>query len=238
MNAKDLFDELRAYCQANADVKVVEKYSRYFKEGFDAYGLTSELMTKKADEVVSREGMNLNLVLEVAPLLIKTGKYEETSFAYLFCKAFEKDFTRETFDAIEKWFSVGIINWGHTDVICSDLIPYFLEKQLVTINDFDTWKVADNKFQRRAVPVSLIKPMKKGLDIPMLLDYIDSMMLDKERVVHQGLGWFIRECWKKQPEVVETFLHKWKATAPRLIFQYATEKMSKEYRVQFRKPKG
>ena len=80
--------------------------------------------------------------------------------------------------------------------------------------------------------------MKKGLEVSTILAYIDSMMLDNERVVHQGLGWLIRECWNKQPEVVENFLHKWKATAPRLIFQYATEKMSKEYRVQFRKPKG
>lgn len=237
MNVQGLFDELRAYCQRNADDKVVEKYGRYFKEGFDAYGLTSELMTAKADEILAREDISLEIVLELNPLLIETGKYEETSFAYLLTKAFEKEFTRDTFDAIENWFQIGIVNWGHTDVICSELISGFLIKKMVNISDFDAWKVAENKFQRRAVPVSLIKPMKKGLEIPVLLEYIDSMMLDKERVVHQSLGWLIRECWKKQPEVVEVFLHKWKATAPRLIFQYATEKMSKEYRVQFRKPK-
>ena len=34
---------------------------------------------------------------------------------------------------------------------------------------------------------------------------------------------------------VEEFLMKWKDTAARLIFQYATEKMSKEYRLKFRR---
>jgi 3-methyladenine DNA glycosylase AlkD len=62
-------------------------------------------------------------------------------------------------------------------------------------------------------------------------------MTDKERVVHQGLGWFLREAWKRYPEPVEEFLMKWKDTAARLIFQYATEKMSKEYREKFRRTK-
>ena len=63
------------------------------------------------------------------------------------------------------------------------------------------------------------------------------MMMDPEREVHQGLGWFLREAWKKQPEPTELFLLKWKNTAPRLIFQYATEKMTPEGKQKFRKQK-
>ena len=50
-------------------------------------------------------------------------------------------------------------------------------------------------------------------------------MMDPERVVQQGLGWFLRETWKKHPKAVEAFLLEWKDRSPRLIFQYATEKM-------------
>ncbi|MCU4163530.1 DNA alkylation repair protein [Carboxylicivirga caseinilyticus] len=189
------------------------------------------------DEIATREEVDLDLVLQTAELLVPTGKYEDTIFAFSLASKFKKDFTKDTFSAIEKWFLIGISNWAHTDTICGELTPYFLDKGIVTLEDFDSWRIAKNKFQRRAVPVSFIKPFKKGYDLNLLLDYIDPLMMDKERVVHQGLGWFLRECWKKDPMPVERFLQKWKNDAARLIFQYATEKMTKEYRQNFRKEK-
>ena len=51
-------------------------------------------------------------------------------------------------------------------------------------------------------------------------------MLDAEREVHQFLGWFLRDAWNIRPSETEAFLLKWKETAPRIIIQYATEKMT------------
>jgi 3-methyladenine DNA glycosylase AlkD len=62
-------------------------------------------------------------------------------------------------------------------------------------------------------------------------------MKDADREVHQGMGWFLREAWKIRPEETETFLLEWRNTAPRLIFQYACEKMDKEHKLKFRKNK-
>ncbi len=71
-----------------------------------------------------------------------------------------------------------------------------------------------------------------------MLEFIDPMMMDTEREVHQGLGWFLRECWKKDRNETEKFLLKWKNHCARLIIQYATEKMTKEERLRFRKAKS
>lgn len=232
-----IVEEIRNFCQNNADEKVIVKYGRYFKEGYDAYGVAYDFIEKKLKEILSREHFSLPLSLEVAKILIPSGKYEEMSFACSLTKNCKKEFTIETFHAIEEWFELGINNWAHTDFICGEITPYFLEKGIVDLSAFASWRTAENKFQRRAVPVSFIKPFKKGWDLFEMIDFIDPLMMDKERVVHQGLGWFLRECWKKQPETVEVFLHKWKNDAARLIFQYATEKMTKEYRLQFRKEK-
>jgi 3-methyladenine DNA glycosylase AlkD len=62
-------------------------------------------------------------------------------------------------------------------------------------------------------------------------------MMDKEREVHQGVGWFLREAWKIDNEPVEEFLLRYKDSAPRLIFQYATEKMTPEGKSRFRRNK-
>jgi len=57
------------------------------------------------------------------------------------------------------------------------------------------------------------------------------MMMEQEREIHQGLGWFLRECWKKDRLQTENFLLKWKNDCARLIIQYASEKMTKVERL-------
>ena len=59
-------------------------------------------------------------------------------------------------------------------------------------------------------------------------------MTDAEREVHQGMGWFLRECWKIKHQEVETVLLEWKNTAPRIILQYACEKMTTEDKQRFK----
>ena len=85
------------------------------------------------------------------------------------------------------------------------------------------------------MPVTLIKALKTDIPHTTLLEFINPMMMDKEKVVHQGLGWFLRETWKKRPEQVEVFLLKWKDDCARLIIQYATEKMTKEKKTTFKR---
>ena len=52
-----------------------------------------------------------------------------------------------------------------------------------------------------------------------------------------GLYKYLREIWKKQPDLAETFLLKWKDTCGRKIIQYATEKMDKNNKTKFKKVK-
>lgn len=222
---------------ANANADLVRKYSRYFKEGYDAYGLSTEIILSKVNELVNVRMVSLELVLQTSHILVPTGKYEETSFAYSLLMEYKKHFTKDVFNEVSKWFDEGISNWGHTDVISSELIWVFLNKGVITPADLSDWRFSPNRFKRRAVPVSLIKPMKKSSDFAPLFEFIDPMMSDHERVVHQGLGWFLREAWKKQPQPTERFLHKWKDSAARLIFQYATEKMTAEQKNRFKRSK-
>ncbi len=237
MTPEELFKDIDTYCRANCNEAIVQKYSRYFKEGYDAFGLTPEQNATKVEMLLKSGKVDLNLVIQTAPLLLQTGKYEETSFALRLLMSFSKQFTKETFQELGHWFEMGVINWGHTDFICGEIIQIFFNKGIITYTDLGKWRKAKNKFQRRAVPVSLIKELKTTSDYQPWLDFIEPMMMDPERVVHQGLGWFLREAWKRQPSQVEPFLYKWKNRAPRLIFQYATEKMTPDEKQRFRKEK-
>ncbi len=229
--------ETEAFCKANADEAIVKKYSKYFREGYDAWGVSSELLNQKADEISALPGITNAHIHEVCILLVRSPKYEMTSIAGLLLKKIKKQWNSETVLAIERIFSVGINNWAHTDWICSEIIPDMIKMNLLSMDSLKPWRKAANRFQRRAAVVGLIKPMKKSADFNPYFDFIDPMMMDEERVVHQGLGWFLREAWKKQSGPTEKFLLKWKDSSARLIFQYATEKMTPEQKARFRKAK-
>jgi 3-methyladenine DNA glycosylase AlkD len=237
MKAEELFKEIDDYCRANGDEAIVKKYARYFKEGYDAFGITLEQSDAKVKTLLEDPALDLDLVFGTAPLLLGTGKYEETSFALRLLMAFSKEFSKDTFHKFERWFEMGITNWAHSDFICSEIMTIFFKKEIITYPDLDTWRTGKNKFQRRAVPVSLIKELKKPSDYQPYLDFIEPMMMDPEREVHQGLGWFLREAWKRQPFQIEPFLYEWRNKAPRLIFQYATEKMTPAEKQRYRKEK-
>ncbi len=237
MTPEQLYGDIKNYCLANADKSIVRKYSRYFKEGYDAYGLTTELLHTKAGAILKDKSTGPDLVLQTARLLVATCNYEETIFAVLLLKPFNKLFTPGTFDEIGHWFELGIKNWAHCDVICGELLFPFLDRNIIDLNAFIPWRTAANKFQRRAVPVTMIKLLKRGTDYQPYFNFIDPMMMDTEREVHQGLGWFLREAWKIRKDDTEAFLMKWRNSAARLIFQYATEKMIPQEKLRFRRDK-
>lgn len=237
MKVIELHKDIISFCEQHADEAIVRKYSKYFKEGYNAYGLTVEKLNSMVNYIISEKRVDLKLVYDLCLLLVNGKKYEETSLAILLLTRFKKQFDKETFNQISKWFDAGISNWAHADTLCGEILWELLRKNIIVMDDFNDWKTATNKFKRRAVPVSLIKPMKKDTTYSQYYKYLDSMMMDEVREVHQGLGWFLRELWKKNPAETEVFLIKWKNRSARLIFQYACEKMTAENKQKFRKEK-
>jgi 3-methyladenine DNA glycosylase AlkD len=239
MTAQKIFREIRAFCIKNSDEKIVKKYARYFIEGYNAYGLDSKLVESqrklwfdKYQDALGFEGF-----LKLGDLLVKNGKYEEVFFAIWFVGRFQKEFSSQTLDRFHNWIKIGVKNWAHSDVLSDEILSPFLSNNIVSLEAFSNWRKSENKWHRRAVPVTIIKYLKNEPPIQGLLNFIDPLMMDEEKVVRQGLGWFLREAWKKYPQPVEKFLLKWKDKCGRLIVQYATEKMSPKEKERFRKTK-
>lgn len=80
----------------------------------------------------------------------------------------------------------------------------------------------------------MTKLLKTTANYKPFFTFIEPLMLDSERIVHQGLDWFLREAWKLKRKQTEVFLLKWKNDVARLIFQYTTEKMTPEEKKLFR----
>lgn len=115
MNAEQLVKQFREYCQQNADPAIVAKYGRYFKGGFNAYGFPTGIFQEGVKKFTDNPELTLETVLKAAPLLLKSPKYEETSLAITLLLHFKKQFNRQLFYHLEKWFDCGINNWAHAD---------------------------------------------------------------------------------------------------------------------------
>lgn len=231
--------EIRSYCAAHADAALAQKYARYFKEGYDAWGLLDAKhefwVTKEPEWRESHARLGLRGFLKLGEELFSSGKYEEGALAIRFVKSLGPEIDSESLPGIAKWFAAGIRNWAHTDVLCGEILTPALMDGRIGLSDLAPWRASKYPFQRRAVPVTMLGLLKKPFHAQELLEFVTPLMEDGERVVHQGMGWFLREMWKKQPEPVETFLLAWKDTAPRLIFQYATEKMTAAQKARFKR---
>lgn len=235
MNIDSIMSKVLGFCEENENPELVVKYSRYFKEGYDAYGLNTELTHSLSDMIFGSFDFDFATFKELSYELMKSSKYELPVLAILIMKKLNNVDKRDCFNLISEWYDFSVNNWAHNDVICSEFLSLYLKDKVISLNDLDSWKKSERPFKRRAVPVAMLKVISE--DNSKLLDYIEDMMTDSERVVHQGLGWLLREMWKKNNAQTEEFLLKYKNISARLIFQYACEKMSKEEKLKFKKTK-
>ncbi len=239
VNTNEKYAEIKDFCLKNSDPEVVKKYSHYFKEGFDGYGIQQKIFEKQRDAWIDdwKDDMSLDDYLILGDMLMRNGKYEEKSFAIAFISAERGNYTPETFDRIANWFNLGISNWATVDVLCMLVLSSFLKDGIVSIDKLKEWTSSDSEWQRRAVPVTLVELLKHGLQPEEALPVIEPLMLDRSEYVQKGIGTLLRGLWKQHPTEVENFLMARKDQCGRLIVQYATEKMDKEDRKRFRKTK-
>ena len=237
MTKEDYISEIRSFCKKNANPENVKKYSHYFKTEYLAYGLTTPQMHEKAKELVKANGLNIEIAIDSAVTLIESKMFEETTLLLLTINGLHKQFNKKILHNIEHFYETGITNWAHADTLGMFIIPKFYKQDIIQYSELSYWLKSKYKFQRRTVPVSMIKLLKTTTDLLPLFKFIEPLILDSEREVHQGVGWFLREAWKKQREITEEFLLHWKDKAPRLIIQYATEKMTSDQKLVYKRSK-
>ena len=233
--------EIREFCELNSDPEIIAKYSKYFKEGFDGFGIDSKVLKSQIESWNKKwnDEMTLLNYLDLSDELMKNGKFEEKDLAFHFIKSKKAEYSEGTFKRIEKWFELGISNWASTDVLCMLVLPHFFTENIIGFDKLKEWSESQSEWQRRAVPVLFVEllKLKYSFKIEEALNTIEPLMEDNSEYVQKGLGTLLRELWKKEPKEIEEFLYKWKDKCGRLIIRYATEKMDKEYRKKFRKAK-
>ena len=232
--------EIKSFCEVAANEELWIKYSKFFKSGYDAHGISKKDFKKQLNTWMREWNGKLDIYdyLEIGDRLVAGGKFEEVGFAIQFIAHQRDMYTPEIFDKIGKWLENGISNWANTDVLCMHVIKFFLLDKVVGFEELKKWTASSSLWKRRAVPVTLFELVKSyPVDSMAIFECIDDIMLDDEQDVQKGIGTLLRELWKIERIKVEDYLMKYKDTCGRIIIRYATEKMAKEERVRFRRSK-
>lgn len=175
--------------------------------------------------------------MDLGDVLSASGKYEESIMAIWLLMKFKDDYQIPMFHRAGKWLEKYYTNWAQVDVICSEVLSDMLIKQAIQPHYLNPWTLSTSKWQRRAVPVSFIKPLKKGFDVQVFFSLLEDLLPDREKPVQQGCGWFLRECWKLYPQATEDYLMPRREQCGSILLQYATEKMTSEQKAPYRKRK-
>lgn len=194
--AAAIFDEVRAFCLEKANPGRACRYTRYFTEGYDAWGVNYKDPDWTGNQrawVARLRAAGPNAFVDCGDLLVRTGKYEEASFAILFAADLRDLYTPDVFERLGGWLEGGIRNWAHTDVLSGDVLGCFLLDKIVAPEALAPWRASPWKFKRRAVPVTLVKLLECDRPAAPLLDLIEPMRSDADKFVRQAIAWFDRE---------------------------------------------
>lgn len=120
-----------------------------------------------------------------------------------------------------------INNWDLVDLSAPKIIGnYLLNKKRAIL-----YKLTSSKslWERRIAIVSCYTFIKNK-DLVDILKISESLLDDKEDLIHKATGWMLREAGKQNKQLLKEFLERNIAKMPRTMLRYAIEKFSQDER--------
>lgn len=120
-----------------------------------------------------------------------------------------------------------INNWDLVDLSAPKIIGnYLLNKNRAIL-----YKLTSSKslWERRIAIVSCYTFIKNK-DLVDILKISESLLDDKEDLIHKATGWMLREAGKQNKQLLKEFLERNIAKMPRTMLRYAIEKFSQDER--------
>jgi len=129
------------------------------------------------------------------------------------------------FRLFEKWLERHARHWGHCDGIAHYLLAAAIANQPDLAERVVPWTASPNRWKRRGAAVALVHEARAGRHTGVILEVAERLLADPDDLVRKGVGWLLKEAYRKQPRAVLHLLGAHRARVPRLVLRIATEKM-------------
>ena len=230
-SAQVVSQELKAL--ANPELATFQQ--RYFKTGKGEYGEGDVFLGLKVPQV--RTVAKKYKTLDIAQIVVLArGKYHEERFAGLAIlvlqfKAAKAD-TKQGLEQREILFTKFLELLGEGYVNNWDLVdstaPY-LGVHLLGLEDpvgYLKNLARGNLWEQRAAVMLTWAFIKEG-NLEPTFAMAEHYLSHPHDLIHKATGWMLRECGKRDQQMLVDFLNQHKHQMPRVMFRYAIEKLPK-----------
>ncbi len=129
--------------------------------------------------------------------------------------------------------STGFINnWDLVDASAHHIVgPYLRDKNKAPLYELAQSEIL---WERRIAIMSTFHFIKKG-EFSETLKIAETLLADREDLIHKAVGWMLREIGKRQLQIEENFLQVHYRQMPRTMLRYAIEKFPQAQRQRYLK---
>ncbi len=160
--------------------------------------------------------------------LLMSPYHEERMAALLVWVAESEESTEAGQDRIARLFlknKRSANNWDLIDVSVPDLLgPSLYRRTPFMVTAFRKLLGSKNLWDRRIAILSTFHSIRNH-DFEYILFACETVLGDREDLIHKASGWLLREAGKRRPAVLRKFLSKNSGRMPRTMLRYAIERL-------------
>jgi len=208
---------------------------RFFKTGPGEYGEGDIFIGLRMPQLRTLARTYEHLRLAEALELMRSPIHEERLLALLILVRSYKNSDETIKEKIYRFYLDNtrfINNWDLVDLSAEHIMGAHLftrdKKQLV--------QLAQSRilWERRIAVMATLHFIRRG-QFTLTLMLVESLLGDKDDLIHKACGWMLREIGKRDISSEETFLRLHCKTMPRTMLRYAIERFPEEKRLKYLK---
>ncbi len=218
-----------AQLEALADEEVAARGRSFFKRGARVvlYGVRAPQVRQLVREM-HRDLAGRWTVAEATKccdILIRRRQLEAKVFGVLLLGRYRREFAKPLLPVIQSWIARGQCdNWAIIDALCPALLTPLVDCFPDLIPRVTRWARSSNQWLRRAAVVTFVPLARKGRQLDVAYETVQSLFQDGEDLMHKACGWLLREAGKTDLARLERFLLEHGPAMPRTTVRYAIER--------------
>ena len=223
--------------QQAADPEKAKTYTRFFKTGEGEYGSGDVFLGVTVPKQREIAQQFTGLTLQELELLLLGRMHEERLTAWLILVEKYERATEEEREHIVGFYLNhlrSVDNWDIVDLTAPKILGDWLLHKPEDSHMLNQLAASENLWQRRIAIVCTLTFIKAGQFTPTL-GLAQTLLQDKEDLIHKAVGWMLREVGKRDQAALKAFLDQNLKEMPRTMLRYAIEKFPEEERQAYLK---
>ena len=227
--------EIQRELAESADAQTAVFLQRFFKTEAGGYGAGDLFRGIRVPVLRKFACKYQNITLSEVEMLLHSKFHEDRLLALLiFVRHFAQGDEAIKKDIYELYLNNTrfVNNWDLVDSSAEHIVGAYLKDK--TREPLYALAESRDLWQRRIAVMATFHLIKDG-DFNDTLAIAETLLTDKEDLIHKATGWMLREIGKRNPKTEKDFLNRHYRKKPRVMLRYAIENFPEIYRQKYLK---